>query len=396
MALAEARRERSAVAFLRGRHAVNDAAFELESDEVEVRHLSRPTEAWWQWRWTIDRMLAETGDRAEEFREDFWQEVGELAREETWDPSMSPRLRNALRSLKYYAGRQRSQRPVLAAPYLKRRLIRAPVPVRLRAPVAERTAALAAAIGIPIDAPIVTVHAREPGWKRGREVQDKVFRGQRQRDDSTRNIRIDTYFPAIDYLVSQGFTVVRLGDPSMKPVSRRGVIDLALDPRRTPALDVYALLRSRFLLAGESGPSVFTLLTNTPTLTVNATDPISSFPIRSDWLFMLKKVIDLETGESLTLSQMTTERYVAALRDTYRFRFVSNTREEILEAVQEILAFLNAPPLESLRQARFREQVTQSSIDLAARYPYVRKWSADAGFIGDGRLAQCQVDRYLD
>ena len=393
MALARAREEQAAIAFLRAPRVVNDGAFELESDQVDVRKLSPPAESWWRSRWMLDRLLAGLEERGREFREDFWHEVGELAREETWDPAMSPRLRRMLRSTKSYAGRQRPERMAAGDPYLKRRLIRTPVPVRLRPPAAERASALAAAIGVPPGAPIVAVHAREAGWKRGREVQDKEYRGERQRDDSTRNVRIETYFAAIDCLVSRGFTVVRLGDASMKPVRRPGVVDLALDPRRTPLLDVYVLLRSAFLLAGESGPSVFTLLTNTPTLTVNATDPISSFPIRRDWLFMLKRVIDLKTGDTLTLSDMLGERYLEALRDTYRFRYVANTSQEIRDAVEEMLEFLESPPPESAGQSQFRDDVTRQSVDLGTRHKYIRKWAADRGFLGDGRVAQCYLDR---
>lgn len=398
MALARARAAGAAIAFLRDRHVVNEAAFDLESDQVKIRKLSSPEEAWWRLRWSLVRTRDAIEAWNEEWREDFWDEFGRLLREETWKADLSPRLRDALRSLKNRTGRHRPAGRMPATPYLKRRLIRTAVPVQLRPEVLQRTEAAAAALGIAPDAPIVTIHAREPGWKRGREVQDKIVRGrgQRPRDDSTRNVRIETYFPAIDYLISRGFTVVRLGDPSMKPVARRGVVDLALEPRRTPALDLHCLLRSSFLLAGESGPSVFTLLTNTPTLTVNATDPVSSFPIRANWLFVLKKVIDLQTGEQLSLSQMASEGYLGALRDTYRFRFMSNTREEILEAVQEMLAFLNSPPPESPRQVRFREQVTRSSIDLGQRYRYVRKWAADDEFLGDGRIAQFYVDRHLD
>ncbi|MBI4887438.1 MAG: TIGR04372 family glycosyltransferase [Acidobacteria bacterium] len=395
-ALACARAEGRAIAFLRDREVPNDAAFDLESDAVDIRRLSSVQETVWRCRWSLDRARAQVRTSLRECHEDVWDQVGRFAREEMLKPHHSPRMQTWLRALKTRAGR-RPARPA-AAPYFRRRLLRSPVPVRLRADVAARAAALAEELGIPRDAPLVTVHAREAGWKAGgREVQHKVSRvaGERPRDDATRNIRIETYVPAIDYLVSRGFTVVRLGDPSMRPVSRPGLIDVALDRRRTPALDVYCLLRSRFLMGGESGPSVFSLLTNTPTLTVNATDPVSSFPIRPDWLFTLKTVVDLETGQALDLEQRLTPRYIAGLRDTTRLRYVANTPVEILDAVRDMLAHLESPAPETPGQERVRQLVTDAVLDLAPRVGYVRKWGDDDGFLGDGRIAPSYVERYL-
>ena len=49
-------------------------------------------------------------------------------------------------------------------------------------------------------------------------------------------------------LRARGYTVVRLGDPSMTPLSHPGVIDLATSPARTNLLEVYCLLRSAFIV----------------------------------------------------------------------------------------------------------------------------------------------------
>jgi putative glycosyltransferase (TIGR04372 family) len=394
MALALARIEHAAVAFVRPHPLVNPAALELESPQVPIVRLGRLAHAWWAFRWWHWRVQAIWERAWREFREAFLTEVARLLRNRATDQRLPNDLRRRLKWVKQRLPRVKGIQPISAGPYFLRQAIREPVPVRLRAEVLERASRQATALGIYPDARIVTVHAREPGYKRGHEVHEKAHRSPILRDDGTRNVRIETYLPAMDFLVSHGYTVVRLGDPTMHPIARAGVVDLALDPRRTPELDFFCLLKSEFLLAGESGPSVMTLLTNTPTLTMNATDPVSSFPIRRDWLFALKRVVDLKTDRVLTLQEMASPTSLEAVRDTNQFRFLSHTSQEVLEGVQEMIAFLAKPPLESVKQSAFREQVTATANELAKTLRYVRKWGPDDGFLGDGRIASFFVEKY--
>jgi len=396
MALGTAREEGSAVAFVKPSPLVNPALMELETDAVRIVRLGSLADIRWRIYWRARDLRDWWRDTWYEFRESWVTELKRLLRDEARNPGHPAGLRRALRRWKQRLSGSRGKRPMTPRPYLWRHAIRAPVPVILRAAVAESARRQAEAVGIPPDAPIVTVHAREAGFKRGREVHEKQIKALSRRDDGTRNIRIDSYIPAIDYLVSLGYTVVRLGDPSMCPVSRPGVVDLALDPRRTPELEVYCLLRSEFLLAGESGPAIVTLLTNTPTLTLNATDPVSSFPIRPDWLYTVKRVIDLDTGIPLTLREMASPRYLEAVRDTARFRFLSHPPEEVLEAVREMRAFLANRGVESERQATYKALVARAAEELSPRLRYVRKWAPDKGVMGDGRVASFFVERYLD
>ena len=109
----------------------------------------------------------------------------------------------------------------------------------------------------------MTVHVREPGYR--------TTAGLRQRDwDDLRNARIETYHEAFMALVARGYTVVRLGDPTMTPVD---------DPRRGGPGDVHGPHRSArgvvraaqpFLIGCDSGPSWLAFLFGVPVLTVNA------------------------------------------------------------------------------------------------------------------------------
>lgn len=395
MALGQARAERSSVAFIRPPTLINPAAFELDSDQVPIVRLDALSERVWRIRWRLRDLLEEWSGWRIEFHDELRTHLARLLREHATDQRNPESLRRTLRRWKQQLPAGRGPRPIAERPYLTRRSIREPIRVFLRPEVAAAARRQAEALGIRSGAPLVTVHAREPGYKRGREVHEKTLDSATRRDDNTRNVRIESYFPAIDDLVSLGYTVVRFGDPTMRAVRRPGVIDLALDARRTPELELHCLLESEFLLAGESGPSVMTMLTNTPTLTVNATDPVSSFPLRANWLYTLKRVVHLDTGRVLTLNEMASPAYLEAVRDSGVFRFLSSSPEEILEAVKEMRSFLAAPPPESPKQAAYRELITRTAETLGARMRYVRKWGPDEGFLGAGRVASFFVERYF-
>ena len=245
-------------------------------------------------------------------------------------------------------------------------------------------------IGVTDAMRLVCVHAREAGYKLGREVNDKASR----RDDSTRNARIETYFEATDRLVARGFVVVRVGDPSMEPVVRPGVIDLATHPKRSALAELHCLYRSAFLICGESGPLSVSYLTNTPVVTVNSTDPIGGYPMRRDGFYILKGVVDRRTGLRLPLGELLTEGYLRHLRDTKRFVYVENTPGEICALVDEMLEWLNGAHDESAAQSQFREAATRASVELRDRLGYVRKHGSDRGFLGDGRIGRRFVEEY--
>ncbi len=270
-------------------------------------------------------------------------------------------------------------------PYMRRKLLRYPIRLEQRHPVALAARARARELGIGDDQPIVTLHVREAGFKLGREMHNAKVNA---RDDSSRNGRIELMQLALDLLSRRGYKVVRIGDSSMTPYAHPALVDLTQITPYDSHLEVHCLLRSRFLIAGEAGPSGASYLTNTPLLTVNATDPISSFPIRRHGLFLLKRVRDRVAGRMLQLDDLLTDDYAANLRNTTRYQYIDNTPEEILSAVEEMLDDLEHDRLESPEQQGFREAVMRACVDLADRHAYVRKWGLHDGFLGDGRLAQ--------
>lgn len=390
-AFAEARSSHSGVVLIEPSVLTNRALFSLQPEDVRVRR-------WPAWT-AVAALSPQRAARARVAAGLAVRRGVDLVRDEAADAvrwhlghtPMLPAMRAHLRSLKSALGhRGGPPRAYIRSrqTYFRRQLLRTPLPVSLPPSIAQRAAAQAQALGIAPDRPLALIHARESGFKgAGREVQHKhaAAGSAGVRDDSCRNGSIADYREAVDLLLARGFTVARIGDPTMAPLPWREVIDLAPVSGDDGALQVYCLLRSHLLVAGEAGPSAVALITNTPVLTVNGTDPIGSYPIRRDGLLLLKTVRRRDTGHHLSPFELLDDDYYEHLRDTAAFEYIDNTPGEIAGAVAEMLARLEARP-ESARQVAFRDAATQAAERLRDRFAYVRKWGTDGGFLGDGAI----------
>lgn len=388
MSLARARKAHADVYIVRPSTPIGGGLFELESPEVRVlrpipvvRELLKTYSSWQQLRERVDDWRGGVRGQIE-------QEVAREMNRYVGDAGMPTEVRESLRGVRgrlrsslEQVARSRIRRPT----YFERRLLREPVSVRLHPAAAEEAAKQAAAHGIACDARLICIHAREAGYKQGNELQNtKPFDG---RDDRARNVRIESYFEIADYLVARGYTVIRIGDPSMRPVVRSGVVDLALSPQRTNLLEIYCMLRSELLIAGESGLAGITYVTNTPFLLVNSTEPISSYPIRAPGLFMPKTVIDKRDGRRLSCLDLVSVEYHRQFRDTNRYLYIDNTPEEIRQATEEMLDWIGGRWSESPGQRHFHDAIMSATARLS-RSIYVAKWGPHEGFLGDGRIAK--------
>ena len=392
MSLAHARQEGTDVYFVRPSTSLGSALFELESPEVRVlrplrvvRELFRTCISWRRFRDRID-------DWRDEVREQVEREFVREATRYVANPGMPQPIRESLRGARrrLRASLEQAARDRRLGPaYYERRLLREPVPVRLHPAASEEAVRQARAHGISPDARLVCIHVREGGYKRGSEIQDT--KPEVGRDDQTRNARVESYLQAVDFLVRRGYTVVRLGDSSMTPVRHPGVVDLATSPARTNLLEVYCLLRSALIIAGESAYVNMICLTNTPILLVNVTEPISAYPVRAPGLFLPKMVVDKRTGRRLTSLDLLSLDYHRRLRDTRRYLYVDNSPEEILEATREMFEWLGGTWTECQAQRSYHEAVMSASARLRRHSSYVRKWGLHEGFLGDGRIARVAV-----
>jgi putative glycosyltransferase (TIGR04372 family) len=356
------------VLFVRPRQALNAAVMQLQSDDVDIiapaswraRWLScvwvaaAPFRVGGTWLWaqrSIARGILEPIYRSVERSERFPRRLRRLVL------SQRPTLLRLKAANAAYAARAEASWRTLYKLALSRvsaldRSEKGAPLVRLRFS-ADRERAVtdeAVALGISPDAPLVTVHVRESGYR--------STAGLRQRSwDEARNADIGTYVPALKALVKRGYTVVRLGDRTMTPIAVRGVIDLATSAARTDWLEVWCTMRSEFLIGCDSGPSWLAVLLGVPILTVNAVHFRDMS--RAHDRILCKLARDRTTHEVLSISEMLTEDYLRAGFKDGRYEYVDNSPSEIRQAVIDMIEVVRGRERRSSWQDKFNRRLSE-------------------------------------
>jgi hypothetical protein len=287
-----------------------------------------------------ERIRLQWRERAARSAASFWREIYRELRRHAGDERLPFDLRNRLRTTAQRAF-DRSQRDAAASRF-PRSALKARAALRLSEELTEKGRAAAERLGLL------------PG-------QLFVAADVRGRDHA--------FHDGVVMLNAQGYAVVRLN--------------------RDPVLDAYLLPSCGFLLCDNAEAQRAAYVTNTPTLTVNATDAFTFYPVRRDGIYLLKTAIDLDTGRVLSPRELLDERYYRNLRNIgYR----DNTSNQIRDAVSEMLEGVRHGWSETEAQARYRAAAVAAGESLAARVPHVATWGPVNGFIGDGRLARCQAE----
>jgi len=192
--------------------------------------------------------------------------------------------------------------------------------------------------GIPVDAPIVTLHIRESGFKNSHGVKEGP-------DGPFRNANILNYLLAINYLIKKGYYVVRLGDKTMTPFQKiKNFIDAPFHPSYTCLVDPYFIANSKFIIGMASGPLTIADAFNIPRLCLN-------YPILRDvwaWnkdLFVFKKYFHTKLKRFLTYEEILTSNviHIYNINEAKKnnIQLFENSPEEILAATKEMIARLN-------------------------------------------------------
>lgn len=189
--------------------------------------------------------------------------------------------------------------------------------------------ALQKRLGIPDNEPFVSLHIREPGYIK-LDHHDH------------RNAKISTYLPAIDYLLKEGYWVVRLGDRTMTPLpAKPRLIDLPFINPQHNLLDIWFATRCQFMLANTSGPVMLPLVFNgPPRLMVNWIEgPTVSLNPQDRYIIKLiraaKDANRLLTFRELMFfgnTMLRSERYQEA-----GLQVIDNSAQDILDAVIEMV-----------------------------------------------------------
>ena len=202
----------------------------------------------------------------------------------------------------------------------------------------EACASRALDLGLPEDAWHVCLHVREKGFHD--DHTDLV--------SSDRNADIETYYPAIEEIVSRGGWVVRMGDRAMTPLPpMKGVIDYPFSDVKSDEMDVYLTATARFFLGTASGLFLVPTFFGVPVVITNQT-PISQRPYSSRDLFIFKRYRDMQNGKTIPLA----DACAPPIRGTKNAPFlrglevdvIDNTAEEIRAVTAEMLGRLEGKP----------------------------------------------------
>ena len=240
----------------------------------------------------------------------------------------------------------------------------------------ERGWAALHAAGVPQDAWFVALHVREAKWDERSTGAHGVL-----------NANIETYMPAIAEITRRGGWVIRMGDPSMKPLlALPNVIDYCHSPLRADWMDIFLATQCRFMLGTSSGPAVIPGVYGVPMLLTNWWPPAQR-PWHASDIFIPKMMRRLTDGKYLTLNETLTEpfsyghsrRYLA---EEKKVVVEDNEPDVILAAVEEMLARLEADPA-----------VSADIVDLRTRSDQIYR---SHGAFGMGQLAGQFLRRHCD
>ena len=185
--------------------------------------------------------------------------------------------------------------------------------------------------GMKQDDWFVCLHVRERGWKDNNSPVEDF-----------RNADVDTYIPAIKAITDAGGWVVRMGDPTMKPLTEMThVIDYAHSDAKSDWMDVFLCAQGRFFVGTSSGLFIFAMAFGTPVVATNFLPTCCAYYLTSNDLF-IPRVCKFKGEERfMDFKELFSPRIgMAAIQSTYdseNVEVVNNTKEEIKELVEEML-----------------------------------------------------------
>lgn len=272
--------------------------------------------------------------------------------------------------------------------------VRSPLDAHLDSPDEARGRRLVEEAGLRPERPFVVLHVREGSTKSVQGIDDRS-------KDTSRNAALESFVPAIDEVVSRGYQVVRIGDSSMAPLERRGVIDLATAPASDVVAQLWAVEHCRFFIAADSGPYLLSWLFGVPCLCVNVTNLLGVFPLHRTDRYLVKRVFDRQLGTPVPLAEMLTEAFVYSMKRRMHkdgtLEYLDNTPEEILAGVREMFATLERPDApETVAQRDYRRLVEEArSGELSRAKLYAKTASAEV-FLGEGRVVDAFAAQHLE
>lgn len=204
-------------------------------------------------------------------------------------------------------------------------------------------------LGVPDGAWFVCLHVREAGYN------DNNF------SESFRNAKIGTYSLAIKAVVDAGGWVIRIGDPSMTLLPKMPqVIDYAHSEAKSDWMDVFLCAQCRFFIGTSSGMFGLALAFGVPIMMTNFLPGQALYYFTSKDIIIPRLCRSKRGHRILSFREMvfppigmlaTQARY-----EKFGIEVIENSPEEIRDAVQEMLARFDGPPIYSEEDENLQER----------------------------------------
>jgi len=201
-------------------------------------------------------------------------------------------------------------------------------------PVADYVSAVTqlATLGLEADQPFVVLHVRSPNYKK-------------DNPNSVRNVPLNEYADAIEFLFGEDVQVVFLGDRGVEvPLKLKGkLIDYSDSDIRSSMLDVFLCAHCLFFMGTSSGITHVPRLFGRPRLWTNLS-PFLSLPWFAEDMWIPKLMWDEHRKCHLNLLEMMqTPQVLLETHDLLRRHHLSienNCAEDLLAATRDMLAFV--------------------------------------------------------
>jgi putative glycosyltransferase (TIGR04372 family) len=195
-------------------------------------------------------------------------------------------------------------------------------------------------LGVSQNKDIVCVFARDSAYLSSKDnSKDWSYHDYRDAD-------INTYIPAIKYLVSRGYFVIRIGSTVLERVNykSKSFIDYPYSNFKSDFMDIFLINISKFVVGTTSGITDVATIFNIPFLGVNYA-PFTESPLGRRDRFIPKKMINISGKIVKYINALELGVDDVYLGDDFCKRtgllYVDNTKEEILEAVIEMESVIN-------------------------------------------------------
>src|SRR3990167_7302010 len=204
-------------------------------------------------------------------------------------------------------------------------------------------------LGIHADKPFVCLLVRDAAYVKN------IMPDSAWHNENFRNADINNYIPAIQFLIEQGFYVVRMGKYVEKKIDigNSRFIDYSTHSLKSDFMDIFLSGHCTFFITTSCGLDSVPRILNRPVITTNAIYFQEKCYV--DWTFIVyKNIVCKKTNQLVpyheifkdyahfTLSGKYTNHRDPIMQEWARksWEFVDNTPDEILGVVKEMLAYL--------------------------------------------------------